>query len=411
MLKNYFKIAIAVLRRRKFFTFISLFGISFTLSILIVLTAFIDHFTSDSYPETNRDNSLYVQSVQQKSPKGFTMRGPVSMYFVKEFIEPMKSVEKVGVSSIFSPTNTYIKDRKLVLDLKFTNDAFWDVIGFQFVEGKPYSGKQIEQAEKVAVITESARHAYFGSADAVVGKYIETDNVKYRISGVVKDVPLTMLASYADVYVPYTVSKRDLSKREYNGNFIAVLQIKNGVDLKTMQDEYASVVSKIPPIDPEFSQITSSADSYLAGFTRELFGNSSSSGVGMFAVVIGIFVLFFMLLPTLNLVNINISRIMERSSEIGVRKAFGASSRTLVYQFLVENIILTFAGTVLGIALAIGVMAYFNSSGVIPHLHLSLNFQVVLAALVLCLVFGFVSGVYPAWRMSRMQVVDALKEK
>ena len=51
MLKNYFKIAIAVLKRRKFFTFISLFGISFTLTILIVLTAFVDNVTGANYPE------------------------------------------------------------------------------------------------------------------------------------------------------------------------------------------------------------------------------------------------------------------------------------------------------------------------------------------------------------------------
>jgi putative ABC transport system permease protein len=65
-----------------------------------------------------------------------------------------------------------------------------------------------------------------------------------------------------------------------------------------------------------------------------------------------LFALFVMLLPTLNLVNVNITRIMERSSEIGVRKAFGASSRTLVYQFIVENLILTFLGGFIGMVLS-----------------------------------------------------------
>jgi putative ABC transport system permease protein len=58
MLKNYFKIAIAVLRRRKFFTFISLFGISFTLTILMVLTAFMDNIINPTYPDMKRDRSL-----------------------------------------------------------------------------------------------------------------------------------------------------------------------------------------------------------------------------------------------------------------------------------------------------------------------------------------------------------------
>ena len=51
--------------------------------------------------------------------------------------------------------------------------------------------------------------------------------------------------------------------------------------------------------------------------------------------------MLFMLLPTINLVNLNLSRILDRASEIGVRKAFGASSRTLVGQFLIENLVLT----------------------------------------------------------------------
>ena len=58
--------------------------------------------------------------------------------------------------------------------------------------------------------------------------------------------------------------------------------------------------------------------------------------------------LLFLLIPTVNLVNINISRIMERASEIGVRKAFGAPARTLVGQFLVENLLLTFVGGLSG---------------------------------------------------------------
>ena len=100
---------------------------------------------------------------------------------------------------------------------------------------------------------------------------------------------------------------------------------------------------------------------------------------------------------------------MERSSEIGVRKAFGASSRTLVMQFVVENIILTFLGGLIGIVLSFILITVLNQSEIIPNGHLSLNVTVLFFTMLACLVFGFVSGVYPAWRMSKMQVVNALK--
>ncbi|MEP6750824.1 MAG: FtsX-like permease family protein, partial [Bacteroidota bacterium] len=122
-----------------------------------------------------------------------------------------------------------------------------------------------------------------------------------------------------------------------------------------------------------------------------------------------IFVLLVMLLPTLNLVNINITRIMERSSEIGVRKAFGASSKTLVYQFIVENLILTLLGGLIGIVLSFIALQIINSANLIENLTLSINFTVLFFALLTCLIFGLLSGVYPAWRMSRLNVVTALK--
>ena len=81
MLRNYFKIAIAVLRRRKFFTFISLFGISFTLTILLVLTAFIDKVVGDNYPDKKRDRSLYISRVSQIG-ENTTNSGPPSFYFL-----------------------------------------------------------------------------------------------------------------------------------------------------------------------------------------------------------------------------------------------------------------------------------------------------------------------------------------
>jgi putative ABC transport system permease protein len=111
----------------------------------------------------------------------------------------------------------------------------------------------------------------------------------------------------------------------------------------------------------------------------------------------------------LNLINLNISRITERFSEIGVRKAFGASSKVLAIQFVVENIILTLIGGLLGLALSFIVIQFFNNSNYINNLQLSINFTVLFFSLLACLMFGFLSGVYPAWRMSKLHVAVALK--
>lgn len=411
MLKNYFKVAIAVLKRRKFFTFISLFGISFTLTILIVLTAFIDHIISAGYPDTNRDRSLYVNVVRlNNSKEKSTQTGPASFYFLDHYVSSLKTPAKIAISSTFTGTNTYVNNKKLTINLKYTNDQYWDVLQYKFIEGKPYNKQQIDNAEKVTVITEDTKKKYFGEGTSVVGKYIEADNVQYRITGIVKSVPMTLPFVYADIYLPYTVSKTDVhANKALTGGYTGILLANSKDDLPKIREEYNRMTAKIPLTGKEFDQLFTYADTYLESFTRGIFGKGAGSGMGTFYLIIIIFGFLFMLLPTLNLVNINISRIMERSSEIGVRKAFGASSRTLVFQFIVENIILTFLGGLIGIILSSVIISVFNNSQLIANAHLSMNLNVMFYSVVACLVFGLISGVYPAWRMSRLQVVNALK--
>jgi putative ABC transport system permease protein len=295
----------------------------------------------------------------------------------------------------------------LSINYKYTNDQYWEALEYDFVEGRPYNKQQIEKGERVAVISEDARDKYFGKGEQVAGKYIEADNVEYRVIGVVKDVPATLPHVYAKMYIPYTAAKSNVAAdKSLMGNFTAILLADSKNDLEKIKEEYQQMASKIPLPGKEYNKMYTFADNYFVGYMRTIFGQGKDSGLGTFYMIISIFVFLFLLLPTLNLVNINISRIMERSSEIGVRKAFGASSRTLVLQFIVENIILTFLGGVIGIVLSVVLLSIFNSSEV---RHLSVNLTVLFYTVLACLVFGFLSGVYPAWRMSRMQVVNALK--
>jgi len=414
MLKNYFKIAIAVLKRRKFFTFISLFGISFSLTILIVITAFTDNSISANYPETNRDRSLYITSVglrKQLQNGSSNWAGSGTFYFLDHYTSMLKTPVKVAISSRPFQTNTYVNNRKLVINLKYTNDVYWNVLDYVFPEGKPYNKQQIENGEHVAVISEELKQSYFGDDASVAGKYIEADNVKYRVAGVVKNVAITNLYSFADMYLPYTVSKANYKDESFVGHYNAILLANSKDDLPKIKAEFDQIVSRIP-LGKDWDLLIAHADSYLETFTREAFGGEtkSNSGFGYFVLAVTILALLFLLLPTLNLVNINTSRILERSSEIGVRKAFGASSSTLVLQFIVENIILTLLGGIMAIVFSVVILKIINGSNLLQNTELTINVTVVIYAFMACLVFGFLSGVYPAWRMSRLQVVNALKQ-
>ncbi len=406
MLKNYFKIAIAVLRRRKFFTFISLFGISFTLTILLVLTAFIDKVVGDNYPDKKRDRSLYINRLEESGKDNMSSGGP-SYYFLNHYAGSMKTPVKMTIFSGSKGTNTYINNKKIAVDYKYTDANYWDVLEYDFLEGKPFNQQQVTNAERVAVISEDMKNEYFGDVPSVVGKYIEADNVKYKVTGVVKNIPVTSYMTYSQIYLPYTVSKTDYKNKGYLGDYSAILLAATTADVPKMQAEYEHIMQRVPMENKGFNVLYSHAEGYIASYVNT--GNEKQSGVTLVLTILGTFVLLFMLLPTLNLVNVNITRIMERSSEIGVRKAFGASSKTLVYQFIVENIILTLLGGLIGLILSVIAIEVLNSANLIPNLVLSVNFTVLAIGLLICLIFGLLSGVYPAWRMSKLNVVTALK--
>jgi putative ABC transport system permease protein len=152
-------------------------------------------------------------------------------------------------------------------------------------------------------------------------------------------------------------------------------------------------------------------DTQFEAMARVIFGDDVDpvDHSGKLWALLAAVVACFLLLPTVNLTNLNVSRILERASEIGVRKSFGATGRTLVGQFLVENLVLTLLGALLGVVLAVATLSVLSDSAWLPQVQLQLNGRVFLLGVALALVFGVLSGVYPAWRMSRLHPVVALK--
>ena len=106
---------------------------------------------------------------------------------------------------------------------------------------------------------------------------------------------------------------------------------------------------------------------------------------------------FFILLPTLNLINLNVSRIMDRSSEIGVRKAFGAHQGNILTQFVVENIVQTLIGGLIGLGLALLVINAINTGGALGDSTLRLSPKFFIYSFVITLIFGILSGLLPAY--------------
>ena len=410
-----FKVALRGLVRRKFFTFISLFGIAFTLGTILVVCALIDHTVGPHSPEPRAGRTLYLTSLRLRG-ENWTNTSGAGYGFLDKAMRDLPGAELVAFHTQASQAVSYVNGQKVQSFLKRTDATFWKVLDFQFVEGGPLTEADDRDVNFVAVINESTRRRFFGG-DPALGKTIEIAGQRFRVEGVVRDVPSTKFHVFSDVFVPIATMKGDAWRSETLGSFGALVLAKSASDFPALRAEFVGRVKRHPIPDPaHFNRLDGSLDTQFGNLARSMFdltpdteGTSRISAQALLSAGLAVLAVLFMALPAINLININLSRILDRASEIGVRKAFGATSRALVAQFVAENLVLTLLGGVLAAVLASVVLAAVNASDVIPYARLAVNFRVLGWGLVAALFFGVISGVYPAWRMSRLHPAEALR--
>ena len=143
-----------------------------------------------------------------------------------------------------------------------------------------------------------------------------------------------------DIYVPLTTAKTDAYRQELLGDFFGLLLARSSSEFPAIKAELESRLKSVEMPDREYDRFEAPAETYFESVAGRQFSTREDvrgrpERLWAAMALVGF---LFLLLPTVNLVNLNVSRIMERASEIGVRKSFGASSWTLVGQFVVENV-------------------------------------------------------------------------
>jgi putative ABC transport system permease protein len=414
MLRHYLILSLKVLQRRKFFTFISIFGISFTLLVLMVVTAILDHTLAPMAPEQRQDRMLVAEYAAMFGDENEWCCSP-GFLLLDRYARNLPGAEELSLFSGDQAVNSYVDGRRITSQMKRTDAAFWRIFEFTFLEGRPYTDAELQEGALVAVINQATRERLFNGNSAEGGTF-EADGQRFRVVGVVEDVSALRDTPYADIWTPYTTFKTDEYRDNLMGEFRAVVLARDTSMLDDIHDEFNARLARIDraefpgpqyttiiaPFEGKFDALARNAGPFADGRSPE---PQRGALIGFLVVIGGI----FLLLPTVNLVNINVSRIMERSSEIGIRKAFGASSRTLVGQFVVENVILTITGGIVGFVLSEIVLRAMNQAGLMPFSQLGVNLRVFAVGFLLAVVFGIISGVYPAWRMSRLHPVEALR--
>jgi len=441
MIKSYFKLAIKVLKRKKFFTFISLFGISFTLMILMLITSFLENELGKHAPLSQKDNMVFLDWVSMRlmvpdtilqidsTMIGSTMEYDTTQTYDKRQIsmsrssysynlldQQLRNVQGAEAYTFYSYGFTYniFKDgQKMILEGVYSDASYWEVFDFQFLEGGPFTKMDVTNQVQCAIISEKTGREYFGTTTNLVGQEIVVEKKHFKIVGVIKPPTTNHGAVQADLFIPFTNMPSYFfdDPTELLGPFQAVYIAKNKSNKKIIKDDLKRISEQYTmPKPEEYNEIEIESITFNEQYAYDLMDQDTPQKSLSLAKWVLFFLLgLFILLPTLNLININISRILERSSEIGERKSFGADSTQILLQFVFENIILTFLGGVIGLLLALVAIYIINDSQFLPNTYLNLNAKVFFYSFLICLGFGILSGIIPAYRMSKLPIVTSLK--
>ena len=409
MFRNYLLTAWKVFMRRKLFTAINLLCIVLTLVVLMVVTALLQNTFYPTGVEGKSDR--FVQMIMVHSShtgKGGSRRGTLGYKLIDQYLRPLKGVEAVSATSFPQSVSVYQEGRVSSLLMRQTDAEYWKILDFTVLSGRLFNADDVGQGRMVAVLNQSTARKLF-PGQSYLGQKFSANGQVFTVIGVVRDE--MHVNAFSDIWVPVTTQASSDYRNNLFGPFSAMILAHKAEDLPAIKREIINAAKTVQYDDPSKFNVTHFwGDSKLELFSRTLLSNETEDGgAGTLLAIIVTLMVLFMLLPALNLVNLNIGRIMERSSEIGVRKAFGATSRQLVAQLVLENVLLCLIGGAAGLLCATGVLWWLENSGLIPYLQVHLNLAVFGYGLLITLVFGLLSGVIPAWKMSRLDPVHALK--
>ena len=441
MYKQYLKQAWQLMKQNRFFSAVYIIGTGLAISMVMVMAIAYHIRTANMAPEVHRDRMLYVSFLEYK--KGDFIS---SFYFgaraAKECLLSLKTAEGVAVTA--DPTlmsvlsgNSYVRltdgGDPYKVAMMGTNDGFWRLFRFTFVDGKPFGEAEFQSAVPRAVISESLAGKLFERTD-VAGQAFLLDDVSYVVSGVVEDVSSITPSVAADIWVPYsclpvvmkTGSDENSVSLGYLSGYIlparGVPKEEVAAELEKNIQQYNSTLrdGKI--------RVMNGLETQSKHIVAQLAGGSIGTGtkganpMNSIYYAFGLLVLLFLFVPALNLSGLNASHMQDRVAELGVRKAFGARRAGLFMQILIENMVLMLPGGLVGLLFSYVLIVIFRNLLLTPGMFammtgeanmdltpgMMLNLSVFGYAFLVCLVLNVLSSMIPAWRAVRVNIIKAI---
>ncbi len=279
------------------------------------------------------------------------------------------------------------------------DENYFQVKGMNIEYGRNFSLNEVMDGQpKVVIGQDIAKKLFNNKPEKAVDQLVTVGSNRYRVIGVLASKGASMNNSNdRAVYAPLLSVKAIYGTRETD--YAVLVAVKNATDMEAAQSEASGLFRQIRGLRPgQEDDFEVFASDSLVAILKE-----NTTNLRLATVAIGLMTL---LGAAIGLMNIMLVSVTERTREIGIYKALGATAKSILYQFLVEAIVICqlggIAGIFLGILVGNLVTLALGSSFLIPWNWILLGFT-------LCMIVGVLSGFYPALKASRLDPIEALR--
>ena len=282
------------------------------------------------------------------------------------------------------------------------NEQYMDIQSSTLLYGRYISANDVDMGSKIVVIDDTTANAVFGSAGPwIIGEKISLKSWrgtnKYSVVGIIEDKNASFAAMYGDHYplsvlMPVTTAMR-LSRDNYISQISVTGEDPNNLDLLASQ------------ITEALSEFHKNTDKYYVQNLSNLM-EQITSVMSTVTLMISSIAGISLLVGGIGVMNIMLVTVTERTREIGIRKSIGAKNSDIRVQFVVEAIIITAIGGIIGVLLGWGGGSAIGNA---MEMSIALNPNSVIIAVGISAVIGIVFGVYPANKAAKLDPIEALR--
>ena len=388
-----FKMALRSISSNKLRAALTMLGIIIGVMALVVLVSLVNGATS-SVTDAVSGLGTSMLTVSISDDKGL----PLDLDTVNGYMEE----EGIGLVAPYISSSVTASGDEESGDVTVygTTPAFYEIQGMQLAMGRWLKTSDVENHTYVCVINETAATELIGYVDCV-DQAIRLNGVEYTIVGVLSDnedsLTSMMTSGSLAVYLPYTSLLRlsDSLTSEVTSFYVSAPE--DGT-METAEAAMTALLMERFEDDDEAFSISS----------QSVLEDTMSSITSILTILLGGIAAISLVVGGIGIMNIMLVTVTERTREIGIRKAIGASRGTILSQFLMEAVVLCMLGCALGIFLSWAILQTVTTVVSSLNMTFSLDGGVVLIAVVFCFIIGVVFGLYPANKAAKMKPIDAL---